>query len=93
MTDIYEARWENAKRIARIVQSYIDSGHVVLDHDGDVVRSMSYDEDTVYTEHDNMRIVYYTHDKDFDDGYYTPIAEYNSMFTDWQFLKKVKVKL
>ena len=93
MTDIYEARWENAKRIARIVQSYIDNGHVVLDHDGDLVNSMEIGANSVYTEHDNMRVVYYVHDKDWDDGYYTPIDEYNQQFAEWQFLKKVKVKL
>lgn len=38
--DIYKARWENAKRIAEKINSYLDAGYFVFDEDGNKISTI-----------------------------------------------------
>lgn len=91
--NIYNARWENAKRIAEKINSYLDSGYLVFNEDGERVSEKF----LVKSFHGSEEIVcgnlgYFINSKDLDNGMYTKISEYNSKFKSWKIVRPDDIK-
>lgn len=82
----YERRWNNAKRIAERINSFIDDGYMVFDDDGEVVgrKFIITDYDISYPIGENSNLIYFINDVGLDNGIHTVISEYNKQFSDWK---------
>jgi hypothetical protein len=91
----YEARWNNALRIANAINQYIDDGYIVLDHHNSPVPRMTIGPDSISIIHEDVlsksRMTYmiFENNPDYDHGVYTTIREFNDTFKDWTIAKKV----
>ena len=82
--NIYESRWNNAKRIAEKINKFIDEGYVVLDDEGSrVIDKFIITENEISRKIDNYELSYFIADRDCDEGLYTTIEKYNARFFDW----------
>ena len=89
--DIYKARWENAKRIAEKINSYLDARCLVFDEDNNLI-SGKFEIKKTYSGSDVEEIVngscfYFINDKNLDNGLYTEIDEYNLIFKKWKIVR------
>lgn len=88
--NMYQARYNNAKRIKNKINELISQGNKVLDEQGNNVSSIVEDDDSiVYTidGHDNARYILFINDVELDNGIYTPIKEFNKQFLGWTWYK------
>lgn len=87
--DIYTARWENAKMIAEKVNSYLDSGYLIFNEDGERVTEKFLIKETGIGSEEIVcgNICYFVNDKNLDNGLYTKISEYNSKFKLWKIVR------
>jgi hypothetical protein len=82
--DIYTARWENACRIASKINDFIEKGYIIFNEDDEKVDGFIIREDRIFQNvNDNCSYIFFLNDKEFDNGYYTKIKEYNKQFKDW----------
>lgn len=75
-------RWENAVRWARRVNRALELGHLVFDADGDPIRApIEVRGDCLFgpcRPGDESGWTYFRNDPEYDEGLYTPIAEWNA---------------
>lgn len=94
--NIYEARWQNALRIANKINSFIDEGYLVFNDDNEIItgRFRITDKEIVLAPDKDSRCVYgyFMNNKDWDEGIYTPIKEYNEPFKKWKFVHPKDIK-
>lgn len=87
--DIYEARWQNAKRIAKRIIEMQNAGWIIFDENSEaimpfaIIKNSSGDE-IIAEVCDNITIQYFVNSKEWDEGLYVSIAEYNKRFKDWK---------
>ena len=87
--NIYQARFENAKRIARKMNELLARGYIILDPNGGRIDNPFEITDTaVYEVHrkdesGTSRSVHFEMEKNYDHGMYTPIQEYNKFYDNW----------
>lgn len=88
MGDIYKARYKNALRIANVVNGLLSKGYLVLDEEGNKVLPFEVDEkgDIYQRTSDMCKAVHFINDKKLDNGYHTPIKEYNSYYSNWTYI-------
>lgn len=89
--DIYKSRWENAKRIAEKINSFLDVGCLVFDENGNQIsRKFEIKESwpgSGIEEIVNGCCFYFINSKTLDNGLYTTIEEYNSKFKKWKIVR------
>lgn len=87
--DVYKARWENAKRIAEKINSYLNSGYLVFNEDGEKITEKFLIKETSMGSEEIVcgYICYFINDKSLDNGMYTKISEYNSKFKLWKIVR------
>ncbi len=78
-------RWENAKRIARLINSYIDEGKFVFGEDGGrIFHKFIITDDEINLPFSNgSYVTYFIYDDELDNGCYDTIEEYNNLFSGW----------
>ena len=81
--DIYKARWENAKRIAVKINSYLDAGCIVFNEDGEMISEKFTITDSICCGN----VGYFYNNKNCDEGLYTTIDDYNSKFKKWKIVR------
>lgn len=87
--DIYEARWQNAKKIAERIIEMQSNGWLIFDGENKIAHKFaiekdSYGKDRIVERYDGITIEYFANDRDWDAGLYTTIAEYNKQFAGWK---------
>jgi len=89
--NVYEARWLNAQRVARKIQSWLDKGFIVFDDQGERVRKVELTEDAVYAcpfpETSRYWTTLFENNKDNDHGLHTTVREFNDQFDKWLVCK------
>jgi hypothetical protein len=95
---MFEARWQNALRIARRVNQYIDDGYLVFDETNTKLESkFVITDDSISLVHkmENCTITqeYFEKNKERDHGMWTEISKYNEQFKDWVVIAPEHFKL
>lgn len=85
----YEARWQNAKRIAEKIIEMQEKGWIIFDENNEAIMPFAITKDgdggdIIAEVCSNITIKYFVNNKDWDEGLYTSIAEYNKRFKDWK---------
>jgi len=98
--NIYEARWNNVLKWAKVFKSYYDTGDYMIsweNYEEFYPKDFEFviDEENRFIALDgkNMRQTIYEYDLDWDHGSYTPIAETNKMLSEINLYSMVKVKI
>lgn len=84
----YERRWNNAVRIAKQINAFIDDGYLVFGDNGELIKNkfVITDEGIRLPLDENSSVAYFINDKNLDNGMHTTISEYNKEFLDWRIL-------
>lgn len=95
--NIYEARWNNALRIAIKINSYIDQGYLVFNDENEIITGkfrITDKEIVLIPDQTKQNCVYgyFLKDRDWDEGMYTTIKEYNEPFSKWTFVHPKNIK-
>lgn len=87
--NIYEARFRNAQRLGRRIQSLIDQGYIVRDGYDSIVSQMEVTDFAVYqlTGDGKCRIIWFENDLEYDHGLYTKIEDFNAHFAAWTYTR------
>lgn len=78
--NVYDARWNNAKRLAERLQQYAKDNNCFIVFDNDFEPSelvINEEERTVVFESPGCAVCIYDGNPEFDDGANTPIGEWN----------------
>jgi len=87
--NIYEARWNNAVRIAETFNNLIDDGYIITDGDGVISGKFEITEDEIALKTSPTTcIVYFINDPGMDNGMHDTIEEYTKYFNDWIAIPK-----
>lgn len=93
--NIYEARKNYIKEIGDKLISYQKKGYLIFNNDNEIVENISqtgFDVDKFGLTIDSC--VFYEHNKDIDNGYYTPMKEMKAMFKGFKIVNpKYIIKL
>jgi hypothetical protein len=96
MADIYDTRLKNAQHIFASLQKLLDEGYLIFDSEGEQVKKLYVIGDPWQFGSENedgtLRFMYYDHDKDWDHGRYTTIAEFNARFAKWKVVNPLDIK-
>lgn len=95
--NIYDARWQNALKIANKINLYLEQGYLVFNDDNEIITGrfrITEDEITLLPEKDKNSCVYgyFLKDKEWDEGMHTTIKEYNEPFKKWRFVHPKDIK-
>lgn len=90
--DRFEARWNNALKIAHKINEYIQSGHVVCEDMNNMIYNVEISKNSIDLIFKDITVVFFEKDKTFDHGMHTTIKEFNSQFGNWMIYKKVPFK-
>lgn len=85
--NIYEARWNNARKIMDKINSCLDAGCLIFDEDGDLIKQrfeikMHHPFETITCQN----VCYFINSTSLDNGMYTTIKEFNSKFKMWKIV-------
>lgn len=85
--NIYEARWNNAKKMGEKIKNYIKKGYLVFNDNGSKVGNIIITPEHVsYTlnfEDQSVQFILYLNDNYMDNGSQDTIKEWNNQFRDW----------
>jgi hypothetical protein len=83
---IYQARYNNAKRIAEQINDLIDKDYLIFDEDKELLEGkfIITDKDISLNWGKHCKIAYFVNDSQFDNGALDTIEKYNSKFKDWR---------
>lgn len=87
--NMYEARWENAKKKCAKIQKLLSEGYLIFDADGDKIISAGIKDD--YTFYINNGF-YFLNDTQLDNGMLETIKEFNKTFSNWVYVHPKNVK-
>jgi hypothetical protein len=83
----YEARWNNAVRIANKINELIKEGNIIFNDDSEPCNGFIIRKDGIFQKVSaNSSYIFFLKDKEFDNGYHTTIKEYNEQFKDWYYV-------
>jgi len=86
--NMYEARWENAKKKCVKIQKLLEKGYLIFDADGNKIHTAGIKDDTFYINNS----FYFINDINLDNGLYETIKEFNKSFSDWVYVHPKNVK-
>jgi len=100
MASIYDARRANARRIGERIKGYLDTGHLVLDDEGNIVTSVHFtgfrrSEGGLsfgYGDGSRETVVHFEDDVDLDNGMHDTVAAFNAKFAAWKVLHPADLK-
>ena len=94
MNKMLESRKNNAIRIAKEINNYLNQGYLVFNEDNEIVaRNFEITEEGVLLPiSDKSKIIYCSFDENLDNGLYTPIKEYNTQFKKWKIVHPKYIK-
>ena len=89
----YQARWNNAVRMAEKINRLLDAGYMVFD-DGEHIeyRFIITNDEVILKISETSSIMYFIKDPELDNGMYTSIPEYNAQFKDWKYVAPKNIK-
>lgn len=90
--NLYEARYENAKRIAQQIKSYLDQGYIVRDREDSVITEITTESPINIKWEGTTYSTLFEYDKEWDHGYYTPIRKFNKYFEKWTIVHPKDIK-
>ena len=92
--NIYEARWNNAVKIAEKINSFLDRGFLIFNGDDEIInKKFAISNDEIYLPLIcNCNLGYFLKNTDYDEGMFTTIKEYNKQFKDWKFIHPNDIK-
>lgn len=83
--NIYKARYRNALRKAALINRYIKKGYHVF-HEGYPIENgakfVMRDGELLFKATENVSYLFYQNDKNWDHGYWTPMAKFNENFKE-----------
>ena len=89
MANIYESRWNNAKRIAKLVNDLLDHGNFIFDKEGEKVDPFVINEEQgkIYQESNKIcRWIWFINDPNMDNGSNMTIEDYDKQFDGWTYI-------
>lgn len=87
--NMYEARWNNAKKKCEKIQKLLRKGYLIFTADGEKITSAGIRDD--YTFYINSGF-YFLNDKNLDNGMYETIREFNKTFSNWVYVHPKNLK-
>ena len=84
--NLYEKRWFNAVKVATKINNLLDTGHFIFNEVGERVlhKFKITDMEVLLPMSDSSSILYFMRDKEYDNGAYTKISDYNAQFNGWK---------
>lgn len=93
--NIYESRYNNAKRIMNKINDLLSKGYRIIDDDDMIVEKVIENNDTIsYIIKNNPNTLnnLFINDVDSDEGMHTNIKEFNKRFENWTYLNPKHIK-
>lgn len=85
--NIYEYRRDYIDKIGKLLIDYQNKGYIILDEGNNVIKKI--EQRGFSSENFGLCIdscVYYEYNKEFDNGYYTPLPKLKAMFEDFKII-------
>jgi hypothetical protein len=93
--NIYDARWNNAVKIAEKINGYLAQGFIIFDEENEMVEfPFEIREDSEIADCNGIFrkigegcvLMHFLKDMEADNGYYDKIADYNAPFKKWKII-------
>lgn len=88
--NIYEQRYKNALKQCARGNRLLKKGYQMLDEDGSIIPGPFYlkDNELILRVGENCSYIIFANNKEFDNGYYTKIEDFNKEISKYSFVPK-----